>query len=198
MANRVYALNIEGIMAASYRQTVLHFQSTGTNDNDTLAAAESLCAGFNASCMTSFLATLPSQYMVVRLTARRVGLKPSATGCLYYGVGLKPGTRGSDCTAQQLCPSIFLVPTMGTKSGGKIFWPAVPQGDVVQNSPAAGWITVLNTAIAAMVSGFTNAGITWTLGIYSRKLNSVSNVTSHSMSPVLGFQSRRRKPVGAV
>jgi hypothetical protein len=198
MANRAFQLSVQGILNSSYRETVLHFQSTGTNDNDTLAAAESLCNGWHTAVRALWLATLPPTYFLVRLAARRVQLKPSATGCKYYGIGLDPGTRGADAGPQQTCPSIFLVPTMGVKSGGRIFWPSIPQGDLIQSALAAGWQTAVDAAIAAMVTGFTNAGITWTLCVFSRKLGTISNVASHNYSPVIGYQGRRRKPIGAV
>lgn len=198
MANRCYQLSIEGTLNASYRQTVLHFQSAGTNDNDTVAGCKSLVAAWDASVKTQFLATVPSAYSITRIVARRVDLTPSASTCKYYGVGSQIGTRGTDGTGQQTCPSIFLVPTMGTKSGGKIFWPTIPQGDIVQSAIASAWQTVVNTCIATMVGGITNAGITWTLAVYSRKLNSIANVASHNFSSVIGFIGKRRKPVGAV
>lgn len=198
MANRIFSLQIQGVLNASYRDTVLHFQSTGTNDNDTVAAGESLCNGWNTAIRALWLATLPGSYFLVRLQARREVLHPSAETCKYYGVGADPGTRGSTANAQQICPAVFLVPTMGVKSGGRIFWPCIPDGDIVQGVPVAGWQTAVDAVIAALVAGFTNAGITWTLAVFSRKLGTVSNVASHSMSPVVGFQGKRRKPVGAV
>lgn len=197
MANRCYQLAIDGLLLDSYRQTVLHFQSTGTADNDTLAAGESLVAAFAASAMANFLATLPASYVITQLSARRVDLKPSAVAKTFYGVSSHVGTRGTDATANQTCPSVFLVPVMGVKSGGKIFWPAVPQGDLVQNVPATSWVTVIDSFIAGLISGISNAGITWTLAVFSRKLQTISNVTNHSLSPVVGYQSKRRKPVGA-
>lgn len=198
MANRCYSLEIQGVLNSSYRECVLHFQSTGTADNDTLAAGESLCNGFHASLRTLWLATLPLTYSLVRLAARRVDLKPSVTAHRYYGIGLNTGTDGANATSQQLCPSIFLVPTMGTKSGGKIFWPAISQAQCVQGVVTIAWQTLVDAFIAAAISGFTNSGITWTLAVYSRKLNTISNVASHSYSPVVGFQNRRRTPIGAV
>jgi hypothetical protein len=198
MATRTYQLEIQGTLFASYRETVLHFSSPDTNDNDTLAAGESLCSAFNTSALAQFLATLPGNYSVTRLAARRVQLKPSATACRYYGIGTQPGTRGTDGTGQQTCPSIFLVPTMGTKSGGRIFWPTIPQADLVQGAPATAWQTAVNTCLATLIAGITAASMTWTLVVYSRKLGISSNITSHSFSPVVGFIGKRRKPVGAV
>lgn len=198
MANRCYQLAIDGCDQASYRSTILHFQSTGTSDTDTVAAGVSLTSGFDASLKAAFLATLPAAYSIVMLAARRVDLKPSATIYKSYGFNNQFGTRGSNATGQQTCPSIFLVPTMGTKSGGRIFWPCIPQADLVTSSYSAGWQTAVNSFLTSAISGFTNAGITWTLCVYSRKLNTMANIASHSFSPVIGFQSKRRKPAGAI
>jgi len=196
VANRCFQLSVQGVLLNSYREITTHFASTGTNDNDTVAAGDSLIAGWNTTIKTLFLATLPSSYMLQRLEARRVDLKPSFVSHKFYNTGTAAGSRGSDATGQQICPSAFLVPTMGVKSGGKIFWPAIPQSDVVQNSLVGAWVTAADAAIAAMITGFTNSGITWTMCVYSRKLNTIANIASHHWSPLIGFQSRRRKPVG--
>lgn len=198
MATETYELSIQGINNASYRETVLHFSGVGVATGDTLAAAESLLNGWDATCSTAWLATLPASYQLVQIQARRVMPKSSATATKQFGVGTRPGTRGSNATGQQTCPSIFLVPAMGTKSGGRIFWPDVPQGDLNQSAYVAAWVTLINTALGLMITGFTNSAITWTLGVFSRKLGTFSNIASHSMSPVIGFQSKRRRPVGAV
>lgn len=197
MANRTFQLTLEGVLQGSYRSTVLHFQSSGTNDNDTVAAGESLLSAFDSAAKTQFLATLPAAYNLVRMTARRVSLLPSAGTCKYYGIGIVAGTRGTDGTGQQTCPSIFLVPTMGVKSGGKIFWPSIPQADLVQNSPSTAWQTAVDTLLATLIAGITAASMTWNLVVYSRALNSSASIVSHSYSPVVGFISKRRKPVGA-
>lgn len=198
MANRCFQLSVEGVLTASYRANILHFQSAGTVDTDTLAAGESLCAAFNTSLKALWLATVPSSYSLVTLQARRVDLKPSATAYLTAGVGTDVGTRGSNACGQQTCPSIFLIPTMGVKSGGRIFWPTIPDGDLVTSSYSAGWMTAVNAFLTAALAGITSGGITWTLCVYSRKLNLISNIASHTFSPVVGFQGRRRKPAGAV
>src|SRR6478736_2267922 len=135
MATETYELRIQGTLSASYREVVQHFSGNGVSATDTLAAAESLVAGWIAAAQTAFLLTLPATYSLNRLVARRATPKPSAQGITTYGSFSTVGTRGSNANQQQMCPSIFLVPQMGTKSGGKIFWPAVPAGDMVQSIP---------------------------------------------------------------
>jgi hypothetical protein len=87
---------------------------------------------------------------------------------------------------------------MGTKSGGKIFWPTISLGDIVNSSPISAWRTAVTAWLNAVKAGITNAGITWTLAIWSRKTQSTANVSIGQFSPLIGFQSNRRKPTGAV
>jgi len=198
VATETYELDIDGTLNLSYRSTTLHFSGVGVSSGDTLAAGESLNAGFQANLETLFLATLPGTYYLMQYRARRVTPKPSAVALIQYAPAAQYGTRGPQATSQQCCPSIFLVPTMGTKSGGKIFWPAISQGDLVDSAYAAGFKTAVDAFIAAAVAGFTQSGITWTLAIYSRKLATTSTVAGHNFIPVIGFQSKRRKPYGAL
>lgn len=198
MAIETFELRIEGVLGASYRETVLHFSGNGTAAGDTLASADSLVAGWIANCQPAFLLTLPASYSLVQLTARRATPKPSGQSVTNNGLGNVVGTRGSNATSQQMCPSIFLIPAMGTKSGGKIFWPACPQGDMNQSIPSAGWQTAIGNYFTAATTPFTNAGITWHQVIYSKKVGSTSDIQSHQFSPFVGYMLKRRKPAGAV
>lgn len=197
MATETYELDIDGVDVASYRSTTLHFSGVGVASGDTLAAGESLIAGFIASLETIFLSGLPTSYNLMKYRARRATPKPSAVAHTSYEVGDRTGSRPLETVAEQTCPVIFLVPTMGTKSGGKIFWPCMAKADLVNNVPGAAWKTAVNSFITAAKAGFSSGGITWTLGIFSRKHRTTSTVALWNYSPVLGFQSKRRKPVGA-
>src|SRR5215471_14675486 len=125
MSNTIHQLSIDGVDIASYRSTVLYFLATGANDNDTLSSTEALVNGWVASLQNLWLGTLPSSYNITQLRARRSAFKPSYVAHKKYNVGNLPGTRSGSSTSQQLNPVLFLVPTMGTKSGGKIFWPSI-------------------------------------------------------------------------
>lgn len=197
MANRCFQLTLTGVALASYNQTALHFQSGGTSDNDTLAAGESLNAAFETSLRTLWLNTLPGDYNLMSLRTRRVDLKPSATAISDYQYGTQYGNRTGAVAGLQTCPSVFLIPTMGTKSGNRIFWPCIAGPDIVLSIPTSAWQTTVNTFLAAAIAGVTSGGMTWTLCTYSRKLNSFGTVAGHNFSPVVGFQGRRRTPVGA-
>lgn len=196
MATETYELDIDAVDAASFKSTTLHFSGVGVASGDTLAAGESLIAGFIANLETIFLSGNSVSYNILKYRARRATPKPSAVAHFSYEIGDRTGSRPLETCAQQTNPVIFLVPTMGTKSGGKIFWPSMSKADIVNNAPLAAWKTAVNSFITAAKAGFTQSGITWTLAIYSRKHATTSNVALWNYSPVLGFQSRRRKPVG--
>lgn len=196
MATETYQLVIDGNLQGSYRSVVMHFTGTGLTANDTAHNGASLVAGWEASIQALFLACLPQTYTIGMLSARRVITKPSVVTRVQFAPFSVFGTRGSNAVAQNLCPVVFLVPGMGVKSGGKVFLPAVSAGDVVNNGYLAAFITAGNAAFNAMIAGFANAGITWSLAIYSKKLNAAFAVSSFTYSKVIGYQGKRRKPVG--
>ncbi len=194
MAIETYELRICGTHMGSYNECVMHYQGTGTDPADTMSAGRSLIAGFVANCEAQWLAALPPTYEIRQYQARRVVPVFSAVAKETYGIGVAPGTRGATGSAMQLCPAIDLIPAMGTKSMGRIFLPAVAQGDIVQNVYAAGYSTIITTLITALLTAFSNAGIAWVKVVLSRKLGTSSPVISGRQSPVVGFQKRRRAP----
>jgi hypothetical protein len=106
------------------------------------------------------------------------------------------GQRGTEAVSEQLCPCVTLIPIMGVKSAGRIFLPAVDKNDINLNKPVAGYKTAISNLITAMIAGFSLLSGTIELVIYSRKLNSNSVCSTFNLSPVIGYQRRRARPVG--
>lgn len=196
MATENYLLSIGGIAGASFNECVLCFQSAGLSSNDTLDAAGDLINAFNAHAATEWLACLPGTYFLQTLTARRAFPKPSATAVAQNQPFTVGGTVAGDMTSLSLCPSVFLVPPMTVKTGGKIFMPCVAQSQIVDNTYAAGYVTAIDALMTKLTTGLAGSGTSWKLAIYSRKNISASLVLSWVLSPRIGFQGRRRKPVG--
>lgn len=195
MAIEIYELVIEGRLAGEQRENVLHFQGTGTNPADTQLTGVSLVTTWVTTFEPLFLACLPASYSLELLSARRATPKPSTVVKEQNQFNDVVGTRGTNATTQQISPSIFLVPPIGTKSGGKIFMPGAPQGDVATNQFTAGYITAINAFVSALQTGGTSSGMTWIGFIYSRKLKSGVPIASFHLSPLIGIQNRRRTPV---
>ncbi len=198
MATENYLLSVQGVQATSYNECVLCFQSTGLSSTDTLDAAADLCSAFIGHGLAFWLACLPGSYQCLKLAARRAFPKPSATAYRQFQQFAQTGTSGAFATADNLCPSIFLVPPMGTKSGGRVFMPSIAQGDISNNSYTAGYLTALGAFFNAAITGFAGSGTSWKLAIYSRKNASAALALGFTPSARVGFQGRRRSPSGAV
>jgi len=196
MATENYLLSIQGTQMRSYNECVLCFQSAGLSSTDTLDAGGDLCNAFAAHATPLWLQCLPQTYELNQLVARRAFPKPSAEAHIQYQIGDNPGSSGPQATSLQLCPSVFLVPPMGTKSGGRIFMPSIAEGDIADNVYAGGYIANIDLLMGVLTTGMVGSGTNWKLGIYSRKNASVSLVQTWALSGRIGFQSRRRKPVG--
>lgn len=196
MATEIYELSVQGAVQGQYDECVLHWIGTGLTANETLVNGNLLISGWVATCQALWLATLPSSYSLNRLAARRATPSPSAVAHAQYQAFIVSGTRGTDAVSFNLCPSIFLVPGMGVKSGGRVFMPCVGAADIVNNGYLPAYITALANAFNTMIGGFSGSGVTWNLAVFSRKLLTASLVTQANFSGRLGFQGKRRYPAG--
>lgn len=195
MATETYELRVQGVVKQERNECVMHFQSDNVTANDTLVNGQSLIDSWTTNVMAAFLACLPSSYYLDRLAARRV-TKPSAVAHLQYELEQNVGTSSSNtASSDQICPSIFLIPPMGTKSGGKIFMPVAGNLDFVDNQVQAGYITAIATFMGLQVVNFGVSGVHWQQVVYSRKLAIASHVLAWNVSPRIGFQNRRRAPI---
>ncbi len=196
MSTENYLLSVQGVAQTSYNECVMCFQSAGLSSSDTLDAAGDLCNAWQTHAMSAWVACLPDTYQVLRIAARRAFPTPSAEAHLSFPVGTWLGTGGADGTSLSLCPAVFLVPPMGTKSGGRIFMPAIFKGAISNNTYAGGYVTLIDTLLGVLTAGLAGSGTNWKLAVYSRKNVSASLVNTWVLSPRIGFQGRRRKPVG--
>src|SRR5215831_10868435 len=170
MATEVYELLIQGVHNTEYVETVMTFEGTGTNPSDTLSGGASLINGFRANIESAWLAAMPPTYQVRQYAARRVLPQTSMTNSTSFAPGPLVGTHASSTgEAYQLCPCIFWIPPLGTKSGGRTFLPVVPQGAIVNNKATVGYQAIITTLITAVLTAFSNAGISWIRVILSRK-----------------------------
>jgi hypothetical protein len=195
MANEIYELVITGQAGMQFVENVLHFDGGNLTADDTFDNGESLLSSWVANIQAKWLACLPADYSLERISARRATPKPSQVRSRQYQPGSTPGTRSGNVVTNQLCPSIFLIPTMGTKTGGKVFMPAVASGDILNNQYVAGYLTAITSLFNTMITNFGVSGKTWQLAVYSRKLKTFSLVVGFTASGRFGFQKKRRVPV---
>lgn len=196
MATGLYRLDIRGNLAGQYRENVLHFQGTGITPIAPWTDAKEVLVSFDSNYLDAWLGVCPPDYQVDALVARQIGPIPGTYSIFDYVDGEKVGGRGSEAASEQLCPCVTLIPTLGVKSAGRVFLPAVDKGDINANTPVAGYKTAVANLFNALIAGNSFLGGTLSLCIYSRKLNTQSSISTFQLSPVLGYQRRRATPVG--
>lgn len=197
MATELYELSVQGNVNGQFNESVMHFIGDNLTANETMANGEDLLNSWQTNIGSLWLPLLPTTYQLDRIAARRVVPIGSNVPHLQYQKGSNPGTATGSCCGYQLCPTVFLIPPMGTKSGGKVFMPAISTARVNSNVYTPLYLTQINTLFNAMATNFGTSAITWVQGIFSRKNLSYSHVMGHTLSARFGFQGRRRKPVGA-
>jgi len=194
MATELYQLALSGIHLSSYWQNILHFEGGNLSAGDVIVNAQDLLDSWATNIEAAFMAMLPSTVYLNRLEARRIAAGGGIGIVTQYDPFTVPGGVSGAASSQQLCPIVRLIPPMGVKSAGKFFLPAIAESDINGNTPIAGWLTRLNTLMAAMLTDFGTGSITWQIAVYSRKLDSHSLALSYDTSEIVGFQRRRQRP----
>lgn len=197
MPDGLYRVEWRGQLAGQYRDNVMHWKITGETSDTPYDNALQLVSFLDTTIKPLFLNCIPTDYYLDSLFARRIGPTAGNYAAKDYEPYLTPGQRSGSAVSEQLCPCITLIPTMGVKSGGKVFLPAVAKTDINMNVPIASYVTAVNTFMAACVAGGSVAGGLATLTIYSRKLNISSVIGGYHLSPVIGYQRKRARPVGS-
>ena len=195
MSSEVYELRINSATTTERQQNVLHFVGGNITGDDTFSNGKFLLDAWTTNIKAKWLACLPDNCWLESLQARRATPKPSVVRHSEFSINTEVGTFGSGMELDQLCPSVFLIPATGTKTGGKIFMPAASNGAILNNQYDAGYITAIDTLFNALLTNFGVSGKTWQLVVFSRKLATFSLVMGFSLSGRFGFQKRRRVPV---
>jgi hypothetical protein len=197
MATALYRTSWRGVSMNQQNEVVMHWLATGISLGSAFDEANSLIQLLQSSFKNLWLAMLPDNYSLSAILARRIGPTGGQYAIIDYEEGTEIGTRGSGNTANQVCPCVTLIPPMGVKSGGRVFLPTVSQTQIQLNVFTAGYITAVNNFFNPAIAFSSFLGGNIQLCIYSRKLNTSSEVSSFHLSPVIGFQRKRARPIGA-
>ena len=194
MATELYQLQVEGTHTSEYWLNVMYFVGENLNAGDVIHNAKDLLSNWETNALGPFLDLLPQTCYVGRLMAKRQDVAGGIDVITQYDYQAQQGTVSGEASSQQLCPIVRLIPPMGTKSAGRFFLPAIAEGDIEANTPGAGWLSRLSTLMSIVLGGMNDGAITWTQAVFSRKNNSYQKALDYDTSPIIGWQSRRRKP----
>lgn len=197
MATENYLLSIQGTQLQSYVENVLCFQSTGLSSTDTLDTGNDLITAFRTHAESLWQAVTSISYQVTLYSARRAFPAPSGTAYQQLNQVEVVGSAAAPMGIN-VCPAVHLIPPMGTKTGGRAFMPPIGIDAVQGNAYVAAYSANITALFTQLITGLAGSGTNWKLAIFSRKNTSASLALNFGLSPRIGFQSRRRKPVGGV
>jgi hypothetical protein len=201
MAADVFALTIVASVANQFVENVLHFQSNMSSSSTPGPDAQVLVAGFQADTEPQWLATLSDDYLLQGYRCKRVNNGGGPTVILpRTGV---PGTIGDDSVtsgqgAVLISPYEF-IPTFGSNKWrvGRIFLPAIPQTQIIENELQPAYLTQLNLLCGGLGDSI-GTGPNFIYGVYTRL--GTSTVPFYEPATIypsshIGTQRRRLRPV---
>lgn len=197
MAIGLYRVDFRGNLVGQFRENVFHLRLDPEPAANPFDTANAIALALNTTFKPLWLAMLPSDYALDAMLVRRLGPTGGPYAIIDYQSGVAIGTRDTDTAGQQLCPCVTLIPPMGVKSAGRFFLPAVGKTQIQMNVYTAGYRTAVSNFFTPLIAGFSVSGGTATLAIFSRKTNTSSTAVTFNLSPALGYQRKRARPIGS-
>jgi len=194
MASALYLLKIHGDHSGQHSEVNLHFIGDNLTVGNVFINAMDLIESFATGALADFLACVPTTYQVERLSAIAILPQGGVERTQEFQDGDMPGQAAGHAASNQLCPVIRLIPPTGTKSAGRFFMPCISEGDINANVPQAGWLSNINGFVNNIMPLAGTSSITWTVAVYSRKLNTYVAANAYDTSSIVGVQRRRARP----
>lgn len=200
MPAEAYEFVISGVLSGQFVQNVLHINvdNTGSSNPYTVAVdlLETLVDDVTYDELWS-LAT-PVDYRVTSWRIRRVlaGGGPTAIK-LAAELNEAVGQRTGSIQAAQVNPVLILLTTILPNRPGKVFLPGLSETDCDDMQYTAGIVTAMNNLITSMVTNFTLSTLAYAanFSVLRRASNASHDITAGRISPLIGTQRRRLRPV---
>jgi len=181
-------------------QTVLHMNVDNTLPEPPFDVAQAIVTDMSGAgaLIEQYCNCLPSDYNCTSIRARRILATggPSAIG-LSGAMDVSVGQRTGTISAAQVNPVVIWIPTTLPSKTGRTFMPGVSEADIDEMVYTGPLLSALQDFGQYWSVGATLSlgSIAWTGAIYRRTANVSHGITNHRVSPVVGTQRRRLRPV---
>lgn len=200
MPAECYELVISGVLSGQFVQNVMHVNIDNSGSTNPYTVAQDLLATLDT---TSDLSTfwnncLPTDYRITSWRARRVLVTGGPTAIRLAGDLTTPiGQRSGSIQAAQVNPVMVWLTTINPSRPGKTFLPGLSETDCDDMTYTAGIIAEYQALIDLIVANFTLDTLTYAsnFSIFRRGSSSSNDITAGRISPLIGTQRRRLRPV---
>lgn len=200
MSVETYEYTISGTLAGQFVQTVMHFNLDNTAATAPFPMALAIIAKSNASAgfLAKWCDSLPNDYSITTVRCRQL-LPAGGPTALYLASQLlyNNGTRGAASATSSIAPLIIWITNLRPSKTGRTFLPGVASIDISENQLSGGIVTAMEAFAAMFRDGFTTTTPAYlTQGsILRRSLHTADDISQFRVSPVIGNQRRRQKPI---
>lgn len=200
MANEAYELVISGTLAGQFVQNVLHVNVANTSDDPPYEIAGDIIDTLDATIglTAAWCDILPTDYALTSIRCRRVLVTGGPTAIrLGSALAEDAGQRTGTIQSAQVNPVIVLLTTLRPNRPGRIFVPGISEADLDAMVYVSGYVLAVDALIVLIHTGFTldNAGYSASFGILRRAIASSDDIMGGRLSPLIGTQRRRLRPV---
>jgi len=200
MAEECYEVVISGTLAGQFVQTVLHANVDNTSLVPPFSMADDLLQTFQGGAALTglFQDCCPSDYTATSIRCRRVLATGGPSAIVLAGVwGGGTGGRAGTISSAQVNPVIVWIPLTNPAKTGRTFIPGVSEDDIDEMVYDPTLIAALDDFGQYWETGGTTTvfSMDWTGAILRRATNNSHGISNHRISPVVGTQRRRLRPV---
>lgn len=198
MAVEVYEATVSGTLAGQFVQTVLHTNLDNASLDSPFMAASAIATDMLApgGSVALFLLALPSDYSPTSLRVRRVAPTGGPTSIRLAAFFPSPtGGRTGEISSAQVNPVVVWIPTTAPAKTGRVFLPGVSEADIDEMSLTQPLITAILAFANSWGSPQTAGANTMTGCVFRRLPKLGDNIAAAYVSPLIGTQRRRLRPV---
>lgn len=200
MANETYELIPSGTLSGQFVQNVLHLTVDNTAATPPFVVATAILTKFNGASqfISKWCDMLPDSYSMSSLRCRRILPDGGPTDILLQGaMGTSTGARSGAESTSSACPLLIWLSTLRPSKTGRTFLPGASEDDLDQNVIQSGLLAAMVAFGAYWHNGgtLTSPAYTWGGSIYRRAIAAADDITSVRVSPIIGVQRRRQRPI---
>lgn len=200
MPAECYELVVSGVLAGQFVQNVLHSTVDNTGSTPPFQMADELLQtwGLNGDFVSPWCDILPDDYKITSLRCRRV-LTTGGPTQIYLGANLAEdtGQRTGQISSSQVCPLLIWIGNSAPSKTGRTFLPGVSEDDINEMQMQASLLTAMDAFGTVWRDGGTTVNLSYAWGgaILRRGGPSADPITAFRVSPLIGTQRRRLRPV---
>lgn len=200
MPTEAYELVVSGVLAGQFVQNVMHVNVDNSGSTAPYAVSQDILGSLVSvvDFWTLWCNALPADYRITSVRCKRVLATGGPTAIMLAAdLGSSIGARTGSIQTAQVNPLLIFITTIRPNRPGRVFLPGLSETDCDDMVYTSG----LLSAFAALIAGFVNVFVLDTLtynasfGIYRRAQSASDDITAGRVSPLIGTQRRRLKPV---